>query len=78
MEAQTVNTTEEEKDTSDVKITIWGSTYKKPEFVAEYNKIAGKNLSATVSDEKLIAAVNRLNDADESLLKAAVESHKAS
>jgi hypothetical protein len=78
LEAQTVNTTEEEKDTSDVKITIWGSTYKKPEFVAEYNKIAGKNLSATVSDEKLIAAVNRLNDADESLLKAAVESHKAS
>ena len=77
LEAQEVNTTEEEKDTSDVKITIWGATYKKPEFVTEYNKIAGKNLTSTVSDEKLIAAVNRLNDADEEALKKAVESHKA-
>lgn len=77
-DAQTVDTTEEEKDTSDVKITIWGATYKKPEFVAEYNKIAGKNLTSTVSDDKLIAAVNRLSDADEEALKKAVESHKAS
>ena len=78
LEAQTVDTTEEEKDTSDVKITIWGATYKKPEFVTEYNKIAGKNLTSTVSDDKLIAAVNRLSDADEETLKKAVESHKAS
>lgn len=78
LEAQTVNTTEEEKDTTDVKITIWGATYKKPEFVAEYNKVAGKNLTSTVSDDKLIAAVNRLSDADEEALKKAVESHKAS
>jgi hypothetical protein len=78
LEAQTVDTTEEEKDTSDVKITIWGATYKKPEFVTEYNKIAGKNLTSTVSDDKLIAAVNRLSDADEEALKKAVESHKAS
>lgn len=77
LEAQEVNTTEEEKDTSDVKITIWGATYKKPEFVTEYNKIAGKNMTSTVSDDKLIAAVNRLNDADEEALKKAVESHKA-
>lgn len=76
-EAQTVNLTEEEKDTSDVKITIWGTTYKKPEFVSEYNKISGKNLSSTITDDKLIAAVNRLNDADEATLKKAVESHKA-
>lgn len=77
LEAQEVNTTEEEKDASDAKITIWGATYKKPGFVTEYNKIAGKNLTSTVSDEKLIAAVNRLNDADEEALKKAVESHKA-
>lgn len=78
LEAQTVDATEEGKDTSDVKITIWGATYKKPEFVMEYNKIAGKNLTSTVSDDKLIAAVNRLSDADEEALKKAVESHKAS
>ena len=77
LEAQEVDTTEEEKDTSDVKVTIWGATCKKPEFVTEYNKIAGKNLTSTVSDDKLIAAVNRLNDADEEALKKAVESHKA-
>lgn len=76
-ETQQVNTTEEAKDTTDVKISICGQTYKKPEFVTEYNKIAGKNIAATVTDEKLISAVNRLNDADEAALKKAVESHKA-
>jgi len=76
-EAQAVDTAKESEDSGDEKITIWGSTYKKPEFVTEYNKIAGKNLASTVSDDKLIAAVNRLNDADEDALKKAVESHKA-
>ena len=76
LEAQTVDTTKESEDSTDVKITIWGVTYKKPEFVTEYNKIAGKNLTSTVSDDKLIAAVNRLSDADEASLKKAVESHK--
>ena len=78
LEAQTVDTTKEGEDSSDVKITIWGVTYKKPEFVTEYNKIAGRNLTPTVSDDELIAAVNRLSDADEEALKKAVESHKAS
>ena len=78
LEAQTVDTTKEGEDSSDVKITIWGVTYKKPEFVTEYNKIAGRNLTPTVSDDKLIAAVNGLSDADEEALKKAVESHKAS
>ena len=78
LEAQTVDTTKEGEDSSDVKITIWGVTYKKPEFVTEYNKIAGRDLTPTVSDDKLIAAVNRLSDADEEALKKAVESHKAS
>lgn len=76
LEAQTVDTTKESEDSTDVKITIWGVTYEKPEFVTEYNKIAGKNLTSTVSDDKLIAAVNRLSDADEASLKKAVESHK--
>lgn len=72
-EAQAVDTSAETSDSTDVKITIWGNTYKKPEFVKEFNKITGKNLASTIADDKLIAAVNRLNDFDEAKLKSAVE-----
>lgn len=76
-EAQAVDTSAETSDSTDVKITIWGNTYKKPEFVKEFNKITGKNLASTIANDKLIAAVNRLNDFDEAKLKSAVESHKS-
>lgn len=76
-EAQAVDTSAETSDNTDVKITIWGNTYKKPESVKEFNKITGKNLASTIADDKLIAAVNRLNDFDEAKLKSAVESHKS-
>lgn len=76
-EAQAVDSSAESSDSSDVKITIWGNAYKKPEFVKEFNKITGKNLASTIADDKLIAAVNRLNDFDEAKLKSAVESHKS-
>lgn len=76
-EAQAVDTSAENSDSTDVKITIWGNTYKKPEFVKEFNKITGKNLASIIADDKLIAAVNRLNDFDEAKLKSAVESHKS-
>lgn len=76
-EAQAVDTSAETSDSTDVKITIWGNTYKKPEFVKEFNKITGKNLASTIADDKLIAAVNRLNDFDEAKLKSAVKSHKS-
>nr|DAH25923.1 MAG TPA: major capsid protein [Caudoviricetes sp.] len=76
-EAQAVDSSAESSDSTDVKITIWGNTYKKPEFVKEFNKITGKNLASTIADDKLIAAVNRLNDFDEAKLKSAVESHKS-
>lgn len=76
-EAQAVDTSAETSDSTDVKITIWGNTYKKPEFVKEFNKITGKNLASTIADDKLIAAVNRLNDFDEAKLESAVESHKS-
>lgn len=76
-EAQAVDTSAETSDSTDVKITIWGNTYKKPEFVKEFNKITGKNLASTIADDKLIAAVNRLNDFDEAKLKSAVESYKS-
>lgn len=76
-EAQAVDTSAETSDSTDAKITIWGNTYKKPEFVKEFNKITGKNLASTIADDKLIAAVNSLNDFDEAKLKSAVESHKS-
>lgn len=76
-EAQAVDTSAETFDSADVKITIWGNTYKKSEFVKEFNKITGKNLASTIADDKLIAAVNMLNDFDEAKLKSAVESHKS-
>ncbi|WHX12240.1 hypothetical protein QMY64_13775 [Phocaeicola dorei] len=76
-EGQAVDTSAETSDSTDAKITIWGNTYKKPEFVKEFNKITGKNLASTIADDKLIAAVNRLNDFDEAKLKSAVESHKS-
>jgi hypothetical protein len=76
-EAQAVDSSAESSDNTDVKITIWGNAYKKPEFVKEFNKITGKNLASTIADDKLIAAVNRLNDFDEAKLKSAVESHKS-
>lgn len=76
-EAQAVDSSAESSDSTDVEITIWGNAYKKPEFVKEFNKITGKNLASTIADDKLIAAVNMLNDFDEAKLKSAVESHKS-
>lgn len=76
-EAQAVDSSAESSDSTDVEITIWGNAYKTPEFVKEFNKITGKNLASTIADDKLIAAVNRLNDFDEAKLKSAVESHKS-
>lgn len=76
-EAQAVDSSAESSDSTDVKITIGGNAYKKPEFVKEFNKITGENLASTIADDKLIAAVNRLNDFDEAKLKSAVESHKS-
>lgn len=76
-EAQEVDTAAESKDSGDAKITVWGATYKKPEFVVELNKISGGRQTATTDDNKVIARVNELNDAEEEALKAAVEPHKA-
>ena len=74
-EAQAVDTTAEGADSSDEKITIWGKTYTKSNFVTEYNKISGENLGTKVLDVDLIAAVNKLSDYKENKLKAAVEAY---
>ena len=74
-EAQAVDTSAEGSDTGDTKITIWGQTYTKANFVTEYNKIANDNLATNVADDKLIAAVNKLSNYKEDKLKTAVESY---
>lgn len=76
-EGQEVNTTEETKDTTDVKITLWGTTYKKPEVIAALKSITGDRISSNITDARLIEKVNKLSDEQEEVLKAAVESAKA-
>ena len=74
-EGQEVNTTEEAKDTTDVKITVWGTTYKKPEFIAAL-KAYRPDIKSNASDATVIKAVNGLSSADEAALKQDVEPHK--
>ena len=74
-EAQTVDTSAEGTDSGDTKITVWGKTYTKANFVTEYNKIANDNLASNIADDKLIAAVNKLSNYKEDKLKTAVESY---
>lgn len=76
-EAQEVDTSAEGSDSGDTKVTVWGQAYTKTDFVNALNKIAGTKLATNTSDDKIIAAVNKLSDAKEEELKAAVESHKA-
>lgn len=76
-EAQVVDTEAEGTDSGDEKVTVWGQAYTKTDFVNALNKIAGTKLPTNTDDEKIIAAVNKLSDAKEAELKAAVESHKS-
>ena len=76
-EGQVVNEGEETKDSGDAKITIWGATYKKPEFIAALKSVSRERVASNITDAKLIEKVNMLNDEQEEALRAAVESHKA-
>lgn len=74
-EAQAVDATSETSDSNDTKVTIWGQTYTKANFVEEYNKIANDTLATNVADDKLIAAVNKLSNYKEDKLRTAVASY---
>lgn len=76
-EGQVVNQEEETKDSGDVKITIWGATYKKPEFIAALKSVSNERVASNITDAKLIEKVNMLSDEQEEALRASVESHKA-
>lgn len=67
-EAQTVNETEEAKDTTDVKVTVWGATYTKADVIAKLNTM-GVKTSTQIGDAKLVEKINQLSEEDEAKLK---------
>lgn len=75
-EAQEVDEDAEKADTTDVKVTVWGTAYKKAEFITAM-KALGVSIAANASDATVIKKVNELSNEDEAALKAAVESYKA-
>lgn len=76
-EAQTSDEVEETKDATDVKITVWGQTYKKSEFITALKEISNDRIASNIGDSKLIEKVNALSEEDEEKLKSSVESYKA-
>ena len=75
-EAQEVDEDAEKADTTDVKVTVWGTAYKKAEFITAM-KALGVSIAANASDATVIKKVNELSNEDEAALKTAVESYKA-
>lgn len=75
-EAQEVDEDAEKADATDVKVTVWGTAYKKAEFITAM-KALGVSIAANASDATVIKKVNELSNEDEAALKTAVESYKA-
>lgn len=75
-EAQVVDETAEAADTDDVKITVWGTAYKKPQFIAAL-KAMGVSVATNATDATVINKVNMLDDKQEAELKEAVSTAKA-
>lgn len=68
-----VDSSAEAADTSDVYITVWGNKYTKSSFITAYNAIDGvTKLKAGATDAQVIKAVNKLSDANQTALQAAV------
>jgi len=75
-EAQEVDTEAEAGDTSDAYVTVWGSKYKKPEFIAAM-KAMGVSIAVNATDQTVLNKVNQLSEEQEARLKKEVEAHKA-
>ena len=75
-DAQPIEETAMIGDDEDVLVTVWGTNYKKAEFIAAM-KAMGISINVNATDATIIKKVNELSDADEAKLKAAVETHKA-
>ena len=75
-EAQPVETTMEAGDGDDTKVTVWGVSYNKANFISAM-KAMGISIAINATDATIVSKVNQLSDADENKLKAAVEGYKA-
>lgn len=71
---QVVDETAEAKDTTDAKVTVWGKTYTKANFITALKGYA--NIKSNASDEAVIKAVNSLTAGDAAALEAEVEQYK--
>ena len=76
-EAAPVDTEKEEKDTTDVKITIKGKTYTKSAVITALNNL-GVNCAATAADSTVINKINKLSAEDEAKLMAAIATAEVS
>lgn len=74
-EGAEVDTAAEEADTEDTFVTVWGSKYGKTEFVNTMNNIAGTKVKTNATDATIIKAVNKLSDAEQAAIKAAIVSY---
>lgn len=70
--SEEVDETKEASDTTDVKVTIWGATYNKPDVITSLKSITGMRILSNISDAKLIEKINELNDEQEEALKASI------
>lgn len=75
-EGQEVDESAETADTADAYVTVWGTKYKKPEFITAL-KAMSVSIKSNATDAAVIKAVNMLSDTDEATLKTNVESAKA-
>lgn len=74
-EGQEVDTDAETADTEDEFVTVWGYKYGKTEFVNTANTVAGTNLKVTSTDAAIVKAVNKLSEAEQAAIKAAIVSY---
>lgn len=75
-QGQEVDPEAESSDTNDEYVTVWGETYQKTGFVTTMNSNYGTKLKTTAADATIIKAVNKLSDAEQTALKAAVQTYK--
>lgn len=70
--SQEVNEEKEKEDSTDVKITMWGATYKKSDVIASLKTIINGRIPSNITDANLIAKVNELSDEQEDALRTSL------
>jgi len=70
-EAQEIDTVAEASDTTDVKITVWGTELVKADVIAALTAI-GVKTNTNIGDDTLLAKINGLSNEQETALKEAL------